>query len=185
MLKDLSGKDFGFLHVICLQSVKDTKSGKRRIWKCRCRCGKEVLLPTYKLTSNQTKSCGCIIDDMDHKSSRSNATCISHDKKKNKYRARISRYNKMYYLGRFDDYKDAENIVLIAKSFSDINDFQQWLSKKKENYEHLKLICEKNEIKTDTVVQSIFDSYYGNLYLNMYELEQFIKDFADTYNSSN
>ena len=43
----------------------------------------------------------------------------------------------------------------------------------------------KNEIETGIVVQNIFDSYYGNLYLDMYELEQFIKDFADTYNSSN
>lgn len=185
MLKDLSGKDFGFLHVVCLQGIKESKSGAKRIWKCRCRCGKEVLLPTYKLTSNQTKSCGCIIDDMDHKASKSNATCISYDKKNNKYRARISRYNKMYHLGRFDDYKDAENIVLIAKTFSDINDFNQWFSNKKENYEQLKLTCKKYEIKTDVVVQSIFDTYYGNLYNDVYELEQFIKDFADTYNNSN
>lgn len=104
-----------------------------------------MFLPTYKLTSGQTKSCGCITDDMDHKASRSNVTCISYDK--NKYRARISRYNKTYSLGRFDNYKDAENIVLIAKTFSDINDFQQWFSNKKENYEHLKLICEKMKLR--------------------------------------
>ena len=89
MLEDLSGKDFNFLHVICLQGVKDTKSGQRRIWKCLCRCGKEVFLSTYKLTSGTTKSCGCIIDDMNHKASRSNVTCVSYDKNKNKYRARI------------------------------------------------------------------------------------------------
>ena len=185
MLKDLSGKDFGVLHVICLQGVKDAKSGQKRIWKCRCRCGKEVFLPTYKLTSGATKSCGCIIDDMNHKASRSNVSCISYDKNKNKYRARISRYNKTYCLGRFDNYKDAENIVLIAKTFSDINDFNQWFSNKRESYEHLKLICEKNEIATDIIVQSLFDTCYGNLYNDVYELEQFIKDFATTYNNSN
>ena len=185
MLEDLSGKDFGYLHVICLQGVKVTKSSKRRIWKCQCRCGKEVFLPTYKLTSNQTHSCGCIIDDMEHKANRSNATCVSYEKKKNKYRARIFRYNKMYHLGRFNDYKDAENIVLIAKTFSNINDFTQWYSNKKENYEQLKRICEENEIETGIVVKNIFDSYYGNLYLDMYELEQFVKDFASTYNDIN
>lgn len=185
MLEDLSGKDFAFLHVICLQGVKETKSGQRRIWKCRCRCGKEVFLPTYKLTSGTTKSCGCIIDDMDHKANRLNATCISYDKNKNKYRARISRYNKTYSLGRFDNHKDAENVVLIAKTFSDINNFQQWFSNKKENYEHLKLICKRNEIKADAVIQSIFDAHYENLYIDIHELDQFVKDFADTYNSSN
>ena len=183
MLKNLSGKDFNFLHVICLQSVKDTKSGKKRIWKCRCKCGKEVFLPTYKLTSGKTKSCGCIIDDMDHKASRKHATCVSYDKQKNKYRARISRYNKTYHLGRFDNYKDAENIVLIAKTFSDINDLNQWYSNKSENYEQLKQICEENKIETGIIIQSIFDSSYGNLYLDIHELGQFIKDFADVYNS--
>ena len=43
----------------------------------------------------------------------------------------------------------------------------------------------KNEIATDIIVQSLFDTCYGNLYNDVYELEQFIKDFATTYNNSN
>lgn len=29
-------------------------------WKCHCDCGNEVIVPTAKLTSGHTKSCGCL-----------------------------------------------------------------------------------------------------------------------------
>lgn len=128
-----------------------------------------------------TQSCGCIVDDMEHKANRANAKCISFDKKSNKYRARISRYNRMYSLGRFSCYKDAENIVLIAKTFTDVNDFQKWLPNKRESYESLQSICQENKIDVNVIVQSIFDSFLGGLYLNNPELELFIKDFSETY----
>lgn len=34
--------------------------GKNRLWKCQCDCGNNTLLPTNKLTSGWTKSCGCL-----------------------------------------------------------------------------------------------------------------------------
>lgn len=32
---------------------------KRLRWKCKCDCGKEVIVPSYKLKDGHTKSCGC------------------------------------------------------------------------------------------------------------------------------
>ena len=42
-----------------------SKAGKhptRRdtLWKCRCTCGKEIIIPTRSITSGNTSSCGCL-----------------------------------------------------------------------------------------------------------------------------
>lgn len=58
MLKrDLIGERFGKL-VVLEESGKNKR--KEILWLCRCDCGKELLVPTYSLTSGNTKSCGCI-----------------------------------------------------------------------------------------------------------------------------
>lgn len=52
---DLAGKRYGKLVAI----APDT-SRSRRSWFCKCDCGKTTVLPTNKLTSGHTQSCGCI-----------------------------------------------------------------------------------------------------------------------------
>ena len=53
---DLTGKRFGKLVVV--RRGENNNRGEAR-WVCRCDCGKELLVPTYSLTSGNTKSCGC------------------------------------------------------------------------------------------------------------------------------
>jgi hypothetical protein len=53
---DLTGKTFSRLTVI---SKAEIKRGKGVKWVCRCICGKEKSVPSYKLTTGHTKSCGC------------------------------------------------------------------------------------------------------------------------------
>lgn len=53
---DLSGKRFGRLVVLC---ETDERRSKQIIWKCKCDCGKEVLVAGYCLRDGTTKSCGC------------------------------------------------------------------------------------------------------------------------------
>jgi hypothetical protein len=48
------GYSFGKLKVISFEGVKNEK----RIWRCKCTCGSEVLIPTVRL--NRTMSCGCL-----------------------------------------------------------------------------------------------------------------------------
>lgn len=52
---DLTGKRFGRLFVIQADTSK-----KLRSWMCKCDCGKTTVIPTNKLTSGHTQSCGCI-----------------------------------------------------------------------------------------------------------------------------
>lgn len=53
---DLTGKRFNRLIV---QSFAYSKN-KKRYWLCRCDCGQETFVLTKRLTTNHTKSCGCL-----------------------------------------------------------------------------------------------------------------------------
>ena len=55
--KDLTGCRIGRLVVL---SKEKEKAGKQNIWKCKCDCGNTVFVRACHLTSNHTKSCGCL-----------------------------------------------------------------------------------------------------------------------------
>ena len=61
VLKKLYGQKFGRLTAI--EPAGYTKS-KRIAWQCRCDCGKEIVVPSDKLISGRTKSCGCFLHDV-------------------------------------------------------------------------------------------------------------------------
>lgn len=54
---DRTGQKFGRLTLI--ERVENNKFNQVQ-WKCRCDCGKEVIVKSYSLTTGQTKSCGCL-----------------------------------------------------------------------------------------------------------------------------
>ena len=56
-LKDLTQTPhFGYLTVI----ERAENIGRYVAWKCKCKCGKELVVWAKDLTSGNTKSCGCI-----------------------------------------------------------------------------------------------------------------------------
>lgn len=55
-LIDETGKTYGYLTVI---SRAESKDG-RAMWKCKCKCGNECIVPGKVLRSGRTKSCGCL-----------------------------------------------------------------------------------------------------------------------------
>lgn len=54
--RDLTGLRFGRLEVL-----ERTWTNKHRefLWRCRCDCGNETVVPTHNLNSGNTTSCGC------------------------------------------------------------------------------------------------------------------------------
>ena len=58
---DLTGKQFHRLVVIRRGPDKRFRGTSRpRVqWECRCSCGSTILVPTWHLNNNHTKSCGC------------------------------------------------------------------------------------------------------------------------------
>ena len=59
MKNDITGKRFGRLVVIEQCESKNN----RRMWKCKCDCGKEKSILGYSLTHGLTQSCGCLRDE--------------------------------------------------------------------------------------------------------------------------
>ena len=55
-LKDEIGNVYGYLTVI--ERAPNNKDG-RAMWRCKCRCGNEVIVLGKHLRSGNTKSCGC------------------------------------------------------------------------------------------------------------------------------
>ena len=53
---DLTGERYGRLLVLRIESG----TGKKRMWRCRCVCGRSKLVPTCRLRSGTTQSCGCL-----------------------------------------------------------------------------------------------------------------------------
>lgn len=55
-VKDEIGNVYGYLTVI--ERAPSNKDG-RAMWKCKCKCGNEVIVLGKRLRSGNTKSCGC------------------------------------------------------------------------------------------------------------------------------
>lgn len=52
---DLTGQQFGEFTVVEFAG----KDRQKRLWRCRCSCGNEKILPTTKIINKRVKSCGC------------------------------------------------------------------------------------------------------------------------------
>ena len=70
MLTDLAGKRFGRLQVL---SFKE-KRGKVHYWNCRCDCGKEVVVNGYSMIHGNSRSCGCLHDELSRERARKQFT---------------------------------------------------------------------------------------------------------------
>lgn len=62
--KDLTGKRFG--HLTVLEKTGQTQDCYR-VWRCRCDCGKEVLVNTRRLKNGVVQDCGCIPKETAHR----------------------------------------------------------------------------------------------------------------------
>lgn len=120
---DLTGQRYGILTV--LQNSENI--GLRTAWLCQCDCGSTTIVKTKELRRGKVASCGCRkkpygLQQMQY----INGTCIEmlkspkirsnnisghpgvfRDTKSNKWRAEIMFQGKRYYLGRFNNMKDA------------------------------------------------------------------------------
>jgi len=93
----------------------------------------------------------------------------------------IIKNNQEYFLGNYKEKNDAKNIAIIAKTFSDIKDFQKWYPNRKEMYNWLIDKCNTVNISCSKIIQAIYDGYYGELYTDIKELDNFIDDFKREY----
>jgi len=58
---DLSGQTFGYWKVLEFVGTRPNgRNSKAAYWRCRCQCGKIVVLKGANLRSGRSKSCGCM-----------------------------------------------------------------------------------------------------------------------------
>ena len=55
--KDITGCRSGRL--VAIEPTEEKRNGAT-LWRCRCDCGKEILLEAYQITGEKVKSCGCL-----------------------------------------------------------------------------------------------------------------------------
>ena len=56
---DLTGRRFGKL-VVLEHAGKRVEKRKTPVWRCKCDCGKEIVVAGGNLRTGHTKSCGCL-----------------------------------------------------------------------------------------------------------------------------
>ena len=57
---DITGMRFGYLTAVAYVGDHEYPSGKKlSMWKCKCDCGNETIVPLSSLRTGNTKSCGC------------------------------------------------------------------------------------------------------------------------------
>ena len=61
--KDLTGKKFGKLTV---QRLSGKKRRSNYLWVCLCDCGREAIVSSTNLLTGETKSCGCLHNEVVH-----------------------------------------------------------------------------------------------------------------------
>lgn len=129
-MEDLTGKRFGRLTVI-------EPAERNGFVKCKCDCGNEYTVQVYRLTSGNTRSCGCLRRDLSSYRIQKNAskihsifkkygtnvpmminqklrvnnksgyTGVWHDEKNGKWWAYITFHGKRHHLGTFSSLDEA------------------------------------------------------------------------------
>lgn len=65
--KNLKGRKFGRLLVGSFTGIRITGSGRAYLWSCECDCSKTTLVAAGALMSGNTRSCGCLRDEVNRK----------------------------------------------------------------------------------------------------------------------
>ena len=169
--KNLVGRRFGKL--VVEELLPDSNKFNRRLYRCKCDCGNEIIVPSSCLTTNHTSSCGCLlsyynmyIDILMYK------LCVRH---KPEYTVTIGQ--RKY---RYDFYLPGYNLVIeydgeqhyMPVNFGE-NDIVRMEAKLKITQEHDKIkneYCEKHNINLLRIpywekqnIESIIDNYLQRL----------------------
>lgn len=73
MRKDLTGQRFSRLVVIGESGERDKHLNVK--WLCKCDCGNEILVITGSLKTGNTRSCGCLQDEVNATKGRKHGNC--------------------------------------------------------------------------------------------------------------
>lgn len=116
---DLTGTEKGMLKII--ERVPNTKS----LWRCECKCGKQLQINTSRLLDYRRKSCGCLGREINKNFGENNKTHgLSKTRLYKVYRSMIDRC----YNPNIKNYKDygARGITVCEKWLESFGNFAKW-----------------------------------------------------------
>lgn len=121
-IKDHTNEKYGRLKVI--QFVK--RENRKSYWKCKCDCGKEIILPITYLTTGDTKSCGCLRKETSAQTQRKKAYIKNH----RLYSIWIDMKRRCYNKDRNNyKYYGARGVKVCKEWKKDFRNFQDWALK--------------------------------------------------------
>ncbi len=128
---DLAGKTFGYLTVL---EATEKRHHRYVLWKCMCKCGREIEVPSAMLLGGHTTSCGCLnIEILQHcnryeegtelrqaleekvYNTNSASGYVGVQQKRGKWVAYITYKKKRYLLGTYSNIEDAVKARARAK----------------------------------------------------------------------
>ncbi|MCC7667464.1 hypothetical protein [Liquorilactobacillus satsumensis] len=118
-----TGKRYGRLTVI--NRIPHEKYEKCPLWLCQCDCGNKIVVPSNRLVSGNTKSCGCIHSEQLAKRNKLNGT--HHGSHSRLYNVWHSIQQRCYDKNR-KDYKNygGRGIAMCDEWKHDFGAFKEW-----------------------------------------------------------
>ncbi len=123
MRNDLTGKTFGYITAI---EPLEQRHHRYVVWRCVCKCGKEIEVPSGMLLGGHTTSCGCLnMEILQHRNRYEEGTelrqaleekilnpnsasgYVGVQPKRDKWTAYITYKKKTYNLGTYSNIEDA------------------------------------------------------------------------------
>lgn len=178
-VKDITGQRFGRL--VAIKSIGSNKH-KQRIWECICDCGKTTNVYTALLLSGNTKSCGCLHDEMASKRfciHRLSGTILNKKWKNMKQRCYNPKNHQYHNYG-------GRGVKICEEWLNSFDSFQKWAFQ--NGYED-NLTIERKNVNGNYEPSNCEWVPFGEQYLNkrcavkiiIDGKEHYIKDLAEKY----
>ncbi|MDT2757319.1 hypothetical protein P7G51_07990 [Enterococcus asini] len=143
---DRTGKKFGRLLVI--ERIPKKKYDKSVKWLCKCDCGNTVVVPSNRLISGNTKSCGCIHSEQ--LAERNKTSSTHHDSHSRLYGVWRGMKQRCYNPNR-KDYANygGRGIIVCDEWLNDYIAFHTWAMKSGYQYDADYMKCTLDRINVD------------------------------------
>lgn len=145
--KNLIGMRFGKL--VAIELLEESNKFNRRLYKCKCDCGNEIIVPSSSLTTNHTLSCGCLLSYynmyIDMLLDKLN---ITHKKEKVVYIENIM-YRFDFYLPDYNlmiEYDGEQHYMPVNFGENDMETMEENLKIRQKNDEIKNNYCNENNI---------------------------------------
>lgn len=122
-MEDLTNREFNYLTVICFSHKQKQGLCTQYYWKCRCVCGKEILVTRNSLMRGR-KSCGCM-SNISHTGSSYHGGVSTHgDSRTRLYKIFHKMKERCYYDKNSKYYQDG--IIVCDEWKNSYETFKEW-----------------------------------------------------------